>query len=87
MHQRGRIGKEWEGEVLHYTYIVRCADGTLYTGWTTDLARRIAAHNAGNGAKYTRTRRPVTLRPLRRRKRHCVGYMPSSNCRERKKCS
>lgn len=40
-------------------YIVRCDDGTLYTGVTTDLARRVAAHNAGRGAKYTRTRRPV----------------------------
>ena len=47
--------------VLHYIYIVRCADDTLYTGWTTDLARRIAAHNGGTGAKYTRARRPVTL--------------------------
>ncbi|MGM9619022.1 MAG: GIY-YIG nuclease family protein [Oscillospiraceae bacterium] len=46
---------------MHYTYIVRCADGTLYTGWTTDLSRRMAAHNAGEGAKYTRSRRPVTL--------------------------
>lgn len=46
-----------------YTYIVRCADGTLYTGWTTDLVRRVAAHNGhgGCGAKYTRARRPVTL--------------------------
>ena len=44
-----------------YTYIVRCADGTLYTGWTTDLARRVEAHNAGRGAKYTRVRRPVEL--------------------------
>lgn len=46
---------------MHYTYIVRCADGTLYTGWTTDLQRRMSAHNAGEGAKYTRSRRPVTL--------------------------
>lgn len=46
---------------MHYTYIVRCADGTLYTGWTTDLDRRLAAHNAAAGAKYTRSRRPVTL--------------------------
>ncbi|MEJ5198775.1 MAG: GIY-YIG nuclease family protein [Anaerolineae bacterium] len=42
-------------------YIVRCADGTYYTGWTTDLARRIAQHNAGRGGAYTRQRRPVTL--------------------------
>ena len=46
---------------MNYTYILRCADGTLYTGWTNDLARRLAAHNAGRGGKYTRARRPVTL--------------------------
>jgi putative endonuclease len=45
----------------HYVYILRCADDTLYTGWTTDLERRIKAHNAGRGAKYTRARRPVEL--------------------------
>ena len=45
-----------------YAYIVECADGTLYSGWTNDLEKRIAAHNAGRGAKYTRSRRPVTLR-------------------------
>ena len=44
-----------------YTYIVECSDGTLYTGWTTDLLRRVAAHNAGRGADYTRGRRPVHL--------------------------
>lgn len=44
-----------------YTYIVQCADGTLYTGWTNDLPKRIAAHNAGKGAKYTRSRLPVVL--------------------------
>ena len=42
-------------------YIVKCADGTLYTGWTNHLERRIAAHNAGQGARYTRSRRPVEL--------------------------
>lgn len=46
---------------LNYVYILRCSDGTLYCGWTTDLERRIAAHNAGTGAKYTRSRRPVAL--------------------------
>ena len=45
----------------NYTYIVRCADGTLYTGWTNDLKKRIKAHNSGKGAKYTKTRRPVEL--------------------------
>ena len=46
---------------MNYTYILRCADGTLYTGWTNDLEKRLSAHNAGTGAKYTRTRRPVEL--------------------------
>ena len=45
----------------HYTYIVRCADGSLYTGWTTDLDERMKAHNSGAGAKYTRGRGPVQL--------------------------
>ncbi len=46
---------------MYFTYFVRCADGTLYSGWTVDLDRRIRAHNAGRGAKYTRSRRPVEL--------------------------
>ena len=46
---------------MNYTYIVRCRDGSLYTGWTTDLDRRLAAHNQGTGAKYTKSRRPVEL--------------------------
>ena len=45
----------------YYTYIVRCADETLYTGYTTDLERRVRMHNQGSGAKYTRARRPVEL--------------------------
>lgn len=46
-----------------FVYILRCADGTLYTGITTDIARRLAEHNgeAGGGARYTRSRRPVML--------------------------
>lgn len=46
-----------------FVYLVRCADGTLYTGITTDLVRRVAEHNGigGLGARYTRSRRPVTL--------------------------
>ncbi len=44
-----------------YTYILRCADNTLYCGWTNDLTARLAAHNSGRGAKYTRGRGPVTL--------------------------
>ena len=46
---------------MNYTYIVRCADDTLYCGWTNHLSERVAAHNAGRGAKYTRSRRPVVL--------------------------
>ena len=44
-----------------YVYVLRCGDGTLYTGWTNDPARRLKAHNAGRGAKYTRSRLPVEL--------------------------
>ena len=45
----------------HYVYVLRCADDTLYTGYTTDPARRTAEHDAGEGAKYTRGRTPVEL--------------------------
>lgn len=46
---------------MPFAYLVRCADGSLYAGWTTDLDRRVAAHNAGTGARYTRSRLPVEL--------------------------
>lgn len=46
---------------MNYTYILRCSDDTLYCGWTNDLEKRLASHNAGTGAKYTRTRTPVEL--------------------------
>ena len=47
---------------MNYTYIVLCADGTLYTGWTNCLQKRLKAHNEGKaGAKYTRSKRPVKL--------------------------
>ena len=46
---------------MNYTYILRCRDGTLYTGWTNDLEKRLRAHNEGTGGKYTRARRPVEL--------------------------
>ncbi len=49
------MDKKW------YVYILRCRDDTLYTGMTDDLEKRLAAHNAGKGAKYTRGRGPVTL--------------------------
>ena len=45
----------------HAVYVLECADGSLYTGYTTDVARRVAEHDAGEGAKYTRGRTPVDL--------------------------
>lgn len=47
--------------MVWYVYLLRCGDGSLYTGVTNDLSRRLAAHQAGRGAKYTRSRRPVEL--------------------------
>ncbi|MBE7041191.1 MAG: GIY-YIG nuclease family protein [Ruminococcaceae bacterium] len=52
---------ENQTEKKHYVYILRCADGSLYTGWTTHLAERVNTHNSGQGAKYTRSHRPVSL--------------------------
>ena len=46
---------------MNAVYILRCGDGTLYTGWTNDLEKRLRAHAARKGAKYTRARLPVTL--------------------------
>lgn len=46
---------------MNYVYILRCSDGTLYTGWTNELKKRVSAHNAGKGARYTASRRPVAL--------------------------
>jgi len=65
-------------------YLVRCADGSLYTGVATDVARRVAQHNAGTGARYTRSRRPVTLvhqepaadRPAALRREHALKQLP-----------
>ena len=46
---------------MNYVYLLRCADGSLYCGWTTQLDKRVEAHNSGRGAKYTRSRLPVEL--------------------------
>lgn len=46
---------------MNYTYLVRCSDNSLYAGWTNDLEKRLKAHNDGTGAKYTKSRKPVTL--------------------------
>ena len=47
--------------MTHYTYILQCSDGTLYTGYALDIEHRLVVHNRGKGAKYTRGRLPVTL--------------------------
>jgi putative endonuclease len=44
-----------------YVYLLRCADGSLYCGWTIDVQRRVAAHSAGRASRYTASRRPVAL--------------------------
>lgn len=46
---------------MNYTYILRCGDGSLYTGWTNNLEKRLEVHNAGRGGRYTRSRLPVKL--------------------------
>ena len=46
---------------MNYTYILRCGDGSFYTGWTNNLGKRLEAHNAGRGGRYTRSRLPVKL--------------------------
>lgn len=69
---------------MPYVYILLCNDGTLYTGWTTDVGARVKAHNAGRGSRYCRQRRPVQLvyqeeaptrRDARRRER-VIKQMP-----------
>lgn len=65
-------------EPLWRAYLARCADASLYAGVSTDVTARIAAHNAGRGARYTRARRPVVLawksQPLRKRPAHRLEY-------------
>lgn len=46
---------------MNYVYMLRCRDGSLYTGWTNDLEKRVKTHQEGKGAKYTKSRLPVTL--------------------------
>lgn len=47
---------------MNYTYVLECSDNSLYTGWTTDIDKRLERHNSGKGAKYTRGRRPVVVK-------------------------
>jgi putative endonuclease len=58
---------------VFFCYMVECADGSLYTGWTKDPERRIKEHNAGRGALYTRWRRPVSLTYLERVEDHSAA--------------
>ncbi len=58
---RADLLKGKNGERQAYTYMVECSDGSLYTGWTYDLNKRMESHNSGKGAKYTRSRLPVKL--------------------------
>ena len=46
---------------MPFVYLLRCSDGSLYTGWTTDVDRRLAAHSAGTASRYTRSRLPVEI--------------------------
>lgn len=59
-----------------YVYMLLCADGSLYTGWTNNLAQRLESHQAGKGAKYTRSRLPVALA-------YYEEYETESNARKR----
>jgi putative endonuclease len=68
-----------------YVYMVQCADGSLYTGIATDVERRVAEHNAGQGARYTRGRGPVTLvyretvedRPAALKREYAIKKLPA----------
>ena len=72
-----------------HVYIVRCADGSLYTGIAKDVQRRVSEHNAGQGAKYTRGRRPVALvyreaaedRGAAQRREHAIKQLRSAQKR------
>lgn len=56
------IGFRWfTANSMYYVYLLRCCDNTLYCGYTTDINKRVNTHNAGKGAKYTKSRRPVVL--------------------------
>jgi len=69
-----------------YTYIVQCADGTLYTGWAADLEKRLATHNAGTGAKYTRNRLPVELVYYEHQENQSAAQKREANIKKLKRC-
>jgi putative endonuclease len=82
------LAKNVNDDVAFYCYILECADGTYYTGWTTDPERRLKQHNRGIGARYTRMRLPVKLvylepqpdRPSAMKRERAIKNLP----RERK---
>lgn len=57
----GRAAAAEKPQTMPFVYLLRCADDSLYCGWTTDVERRLAAHRAGTASRYTRSRRPVEL--------------------------
>ena len=69
---------------MWYVYIVRCRDGSLYTGVTNDLVKRLAAHNAGRGAKYIKPRRPVTM--VYTEKQKARGMALARECQIKRLC-
>jgi putative endonuclease len=67
-----------QNEKTAWVYILRCSDGSLYTGWTFDIEQRLKAHNSGRGAKYTRGRLPAVLAYS-----ESAGSLPAALRRER----
>jgi len=65
---RSTWGNRPRARARWFVYVVRCRDGSLYTGISTDVAARVAVHNGGRGARYTRARRPVELLYVERKR-------------------
>ncbi len=67
---------------MHFVYILRCVDNSLYTGYTTDVEKRLEVHNSGKGAKYTRARLPVKLVYCRRVDSKSIGLKLESRIKK-----
>lgn len=67
---------------MHFVYILRCGDNSLYTGYTTDVEKRLEVHNSGKGAKYTRARLPVKLVYYRRVDSKSIGLKLESRIKK-----
>ena len=61
MSQAQGENEQHDNASRNWVYLLRCSDGSLYCGWTNDIDKRVRAHNAGKGGKYTRSHRPVEL--------------------------